>query len=86
MNIEICDDIGCADYNCQKCMRKSTTMNTKRKGYSKKEVKLADKLLSFLARRNPRKQFCSFIEPTTCDVCEEKIEIVRFLLKEGMKI
>ena len=30
MNIEICDDIGCADYNCQKCMRKSTTMNTKR--------------------------------------------------------
>ena len=56
------------------------------KGYTKKEIVLADKLLRFLAERSPKKKFCSFIEPTVCDACREKIEIVRFLLKERIKI
>lgn len=59
-------------------MRDKSTL----KGYTKKEVKLADKLLIFLANRNPEKKHCSFIEPTLCDGCDEKIAITRFFLKE----
>ena len=57
-------------------MRDKSTL----KGYTKKEIRLADLLLRFLAERNPRKRYCSFIEPTICDACSEKIEIVRFIL------
>jgi len=59
-------------------MRDKSTL----KGYTTKEVKLADELLHFLAKRNPKKKFCSFIEPTICDGCDEKINTVRFLLKK----
>ena len=58
-------------------MRDKSTL----KGYTAKEIKIADKLLRFLAERNPEKKYCSFIEPTLCDACSEKIEIVRFILK-----
>jgi len=60
-------------------MRDKSTL----KGYTKKEIKLADKLLVFLAKRNPKRKSCSFIEPTLCDACKEKIEIVRFILNES---
>ena len=52
------------------------------KGYTEEEIQLADLLLRFLAKRNPEKRYCSFIESTLCDACSEKIEIVSFLLKE----
>lgn len=58
-------------------MRDKSTL----KGYSSEEVKLADKLLQFLANKYPNKKHCSFIEPTICDGCEEKIQIARFFLK-----
>ena len=61
--------------------RKAKTMRDKStlEGYTKEEIKLADELLRFLAKRNPREKRCSFIEPSLCSACNEKIEAVRFL-------
>ena len=55
------------------------------KGYTKREleeIELANKLLRFLAKQDPQKKFCSFIEPAICNECRERLEIVKFLLRE----
>ena len=59
-------------------MRDKSTL----KGYTKEEIRLADGLLRFLAKRNPKKRYCSFIEPTICDDCEEKIAITKFFINK----
>ena len=42
---------------------------------------LANKLLHHLSMKYPHKKHCAFIEENICDACDEKLEIVRFLLE-----
>lgn len=41
---------------------------------------LANKLLMFLAQKEPNKKHCAFIEEDVCDACDERLMIVRFVL------
>lgn len=51
-----------------------------------KKKELTNRILTVLAKRNPRKRFCSHIEEKLCDACDEKLEIVKLTLSEVQKI